>query len=518
MNIGGIAMAVTSFAAMHIGLAVMTLRVYQLNKKSGIDCIDELAHPIKCGVELYSEGRLSFETVDEMTDVLKGFQLKIAEYAIENAQLYVTNSLNEAKNIEFVLTQIRLKTGLKAKLLNNSKERYLMLQSIARAMPNFNELIQKGTLILEIGYGSVQITIYDQSSLLATQNISIGLQRIIEFLNRIESRASHYHELISEYLKSDMEEFKRLYLQNVKIENFIVVGREISHLNAMQNKQGLGIYRLEDLKALHDSFAKYSILELAKQYDLPYEQVKLMSPLYLILKGFFDMSSVEQMYCPDVDLCDGIVTDFGYKKLGIFSGHHFTEDRLSGAKHMAQRFGSDLVHNEYVAKVAKVLFKALAKPYGLTNKDSQILELASILHNCGRYVNLHFEDELSYHIIKQSEFINLSDTNRDLIACVLKYKNREFPTYQEFNEPGLNNDHYVILARLTAIFRIAEALDECHMQKMDNFKAVIKENELLIRATSHMDILIEESAFEDSMKLFIEVFGLKPVLKCKRSV
>ncbi len=511
-------MAVTSFAAMHVGLAVMTLRVYQLNKKSGISCMDELAHPIKCGVELYSEGRLSFESVDEITDVLKEFQLKLLEYGIENAQLYVASSLGEAKNIEFVLNQIRLKTGLKPKLLNNSKERYLMLQSIARSMPNFNEVIQKGTLILEIGYGSVQITIYDQSSLIATQNISIGLQRITEFLSRVESRTSHYPELISEYLKSDMEEFKRLYLQKVKIENFIVVGREISHLNTLQKQNGFGIYTLDDLKAIHERFSKHSMLELSNQYDLPYEQVKLMSPLYLILKGFFEMSSVEQMYCPDVHICDGIVTDYGYKKLGIFSGHHFTEDRLSGAKHLAERFGCDMVHNEYVAKVAKILFKALAKPYGLTNKDSQILELASILHNCGRYVNLHFEDDLSYHIVKESEFINLSDTNRDLIACVLKYKNREFPAYRELNEPSLNNDYYVILARLTAIFRIAEALDDCHLQKMTNIKAVIKGDEFVIRATSYMDILIEESEFEESSKLFVEVFGLKPVLKCKRSV
>lgn len=315
-----------------------------------------------------------------------------------------------------------------------------------------------------------------------------------------------------------MEEFKRLYLQKVKIENFIVVGREISHLNTLQKQNGFGIYTLDDLKAIHERFSKHSMLELSNQYDLPYEQVKLMSPLYLILKGFFEMSSVEQMYCPDVHICDGIVTDYGYKKLGIFSGHHFTEDRLSGAKHLAERFGCDMVHNEYVARVAKILFKALAKPYGLTNKDSQILELASILHNCGRYVNLHFEDDLSYHIVKESEFINLSDTNRDLIACVLKYKNREFPTYRELNEPSLNNDYYVILARLTAIFRIAEALDDCHLQKMTNIKVAIKGDEFVIRATSYMDILIEESEFEESSKLFVEVFGLKPVLKCKRSV
>ena len=140
------------------------------------------------------------------------------------------------------------------------------------------------------------------------------------------------------------------------------------------------------------------------------------------------------------------------------------------------------------------------------------------MHNCGRFVNLHYEDDLSYMIVKESEFINLSDINRILVANVLRYKNADFPHQRDLNEPLVSQDFYVILARMTALFRLAEALDDCHLQKFSDVKVMIKNDEFVVRATTKQEAIIEIKAFEASAHLFQEVFGLKPVFKCKRKV
>ena len=71
---------------------------------------------------------------------------------------------------------------------------------------------------------------------------------------------------------------------------------------------------------------------------------------------------------------------------------------------------------------------------------------------------------------------------------------------------------------MSALFRLADALDECHLQKLSDVKAMIKDDEFIIRATSKEDVVLEKREFEKRSHLFKEVFGLKPVFKCKRRV
>lgn len=506
-------MAVTSFAALTIGAAGITMRIYEMNKKIGIRQIDELTHIMHCGQEIYTEGRLSFESSDEICSVLLDFQLKIQEYGVDNVQIFIANSLTDAFNLDFLVTQIRIKTGMKAKILNNSKDHYLTLQSIAARMQEFNELIKTGTLILDVDYGNIQMTLYDYSELISTQSIPLGVARIREMVSGLEVKQGDYVRLISEAIQSDLNEFQDKILKGRKIKNFIVVGGEMEYLNHYVHKDDIAIYSREDMERLHES-----LLNGEYRQEMDEAHVRLLIPLFAVVKGFMKMTEAKNIYAPNVHLCDGMACDFGYKKLKIFSGHHFTEDRISTAIHLAKRFGCDMTHNLYVRDMAKILFKAVAKPFGLSNKDQQVLELATIMHNCGRFVNLHYEDDLSYTIVKESEFINLSDINRILVANVLRYKNADFPHQRDLNEPLVSQDFYVILARMTALFRLAEALDDCHLQKFSDVKVMIKNDEFVVRATTKQDAIIEIKAFEASAHLFQEVFGLKPVFKCKRKV
>lgn len=506
-------MAVTLYAALVIEAAGITMRIYEMTKKIGIKQIDEIVHPMSCGQEIYADGRISFESADEICTVLQDSQRKLLEYGVDNVQLCIAHSLTDAFNLDFLVTQIRIKTGMKAKVLNNSKDHYLTLQSIASKLPSFNQLIESGTLILDIDYGHVQVTLYDHQELIFTQSSRLGVARIRSMVSNLKASQKDELRLISEIVKSSLTEFEDKLLHQTPIKNVIVVGGEMAYLNHWLKQEASFMYAKEQILQLYQYLSD-------DQHDLCIEEthLHLLAPLLVLIMGFIEMTEAQILYAPDVHLCDGMASDFGYKKLKIFSGHHFTQDRISTAKHLAQRFGCDMAHNLYVSEIAKVLFKAVSKPYGLSNKDQQVLELAAIMHNCGRFVNLHDDDRLSYMIVKGSEFINLSDVNRLLIANVLRYKNAPFPHQRDLNEPLLNNDFYVILAKITALFRLAEAMDECHLQKFEDVRVTIKNGEFVVRVTSKQDALIEMHAFDEHAHLFQEVFGLKPVLKCKRRI
>ena len=89
---------------------------------------------------------------------------------------------------------------------------------------------------------------------------------------------------------------------------------------------------------------------------------------------------------------------------------------------------------------------------------------------------------------------------------------------EEFDEISdkIDKEDYIIIAKLSAILRVANALDQSHKQKFKNIKISLKSKELVITVESFEDISLEQALFEKETLSFEQVFSLKPVLKEKR--
>lgn len=71
----------------------------------------------------------------------------------------------------------------------------------------------------------------------------------------------------------------------------------------------------------------------------------------------------------------------------------------------------------------------------------------------------------------------------------------------------------MIVAKLTAILRLASGMDRSHKQKLSGLKGTLKDNQLLLTIDTQEDITLEKGFFEDREEFFKEVFSIKPVLK-----
>ena len=78
-------------------------------------------------------------------------------YKVSAYRAYATSAIREAKNRLILLDYIEEHTGLKIEVLSNSEQRFLDYKSIASRENEFNTIIQKGTAIVDVGGGSIQI-------------------------------------------------------------------------------------------------------------------------------------------------------------------------------------------------------------------------------------------------------------------------------------------------------------------------------------------------------------------------
>ena len=110
--------------------------------------------------------------------MLNDFISIMKSYKVDAYRAYTTSAIREAKNRAILLDYLEKKTGLKIEVLDNAEQRFLDYKSIAAQANEFNRIIEKGTAILDVGGGSVQVSLFDKDSLVATQNIRIGNLRI----------------------------------------------------------------------------------------------------------------------------------------------------------------------------------------------------------------------------------------------------------------------------------------------------------------------------------------------------
>ena len=157
----------------------------------------------------------------------------------------------------------------------------------------------------------------------------------------------------------------------------------------------------------------------------------------------------------------------------------------------------------------------MKKVHGLGKRERLLLQVAAILHDCGKYISFANAVHCSYDIILESEIIGLSHKEREIVANTVLYKTFALPSYDSLAEK-LDQESYLIVAKLSAILQVSNAMDRSHKQKFKNVKATIKGKELVITIETEGDAVLEKALFDTKTAYFENIFSMKPVIKEKR--
>ena len=123
-------------------------------------------------------------------------------------------------------------------------------------------------------------------------------------------------------------------------------------------------------------------------------------------------------------------------------------------------------------------------------------------------------------------FDQFTAEEREIIANVVRYNIRDFDydkvqlegTYQEGTVELDQKGMTILIAKLTAILRLANSMDRSHRGKLADCRMSIREGELVITTGYEGDIALEAMSFEQKADFFEEIYGIRPVLRQKRRI
>ncbi len=511
-------MAIKTFAAINIGSYEITMKIFECSQRIGLREIDHIRHKIELGLFSYEVGKIRYTDVEEICNVLAEFVGIMKTYRVEDYRAYGTSAMRETKNSLLILEQIRIKTGLIVTVLTNSEQRFLDYQSIVLKGNLFVDHTKKGTAIVDIGGGSIQISIFEQGTLVTTQNIRLGILRMREKILRLKPSQAQIERFVDELIMNQLFVFKKLYLKDRIIENVAVVDDYASVLFPKE-EYGIGVDEEISILILEDFVSKLKgkkqLTKDATQFD---DDTRVLLYLAtLIIKRIAEVMNAKSIWAAGVTLCDGIAYEYAHEKKVLSKSHDFEKDIIHSALQINKKYEVSRKRAETEEQNAIIIFNSMKRVHGLSERELLLLRLAAILHDTGKYISLSLVGECSCSIIMGTEIIGLSHTERMIVACVAKYNHVDFEYFIEMSKTHpIDQATYLIIGKLTAMLRVASALTKSSKFKFKEMKALLKDNHLTITGDTEENIMLEQGLVEERSQLFEDVFGVSVSLKQKR--
>ena len=503
-----------TFAAIDVGSYELAMKVFEISAKNGLKEIDHIRHRIDLGTDTFVTGKISTERVDELCRVLRDYGEIMKSYKVDQYKAYGTSAFREMGNRMIVLDQIAQRTGINVEVLSNSEQRFLNYKSIASIGDDFNRIIEKGTAIVDIGGGSIQVSLFDKDKLMTTQNMRLGVLRLQDRLGRLNIRPEQKEGMLDEIISSQLAVFKKLYLKDKIIENIIVVD---DYVSAVVGKNVAGLEHTSVKAAAMDKFLERvrtkSVQDVSRILSMPEENVSLLFISGVLINRIAKVMDAKLIWVPGVALCDGIAYEYAEKSKLIKPEHDFEQDIIACAKNISKRYMGSRRRSETLEQIALTIYDSMKKVHGLGKRERLLLRIATLLHDCGKYISLVNLGECSYNIIMSTEIIGLSHVEREIVANVVKYNHMDFDYYEAMGKDNtLTRKDYLTVAKLTAILKIANGLDRSHKQKFKNVRTALRDEQLIISVDASLDITLEKGLFSKRAKFFEEVYSVRPVI------
>lgn len=512
-------MSTTKLAAcIDIGSNRMRMVIGQSDKNGKIKIIEELRQDTGIGRDTFTLGRISPETLRDVCSSLDNFSMKLAEYGIENCKAVATSGIREADNSLFVVDQIKAKTGFDIDIINNAEERFLTFKGIRYYTPQSEILMKKCVLVVNIGSGGLEISTFSEGRLKFTHYLKSGTLRIRELLADVENMTLNFPSIMEEYVDEILRGIKN-EIKHLEIEEYIALGsgiRSISNLCATQKsgERNETINREEVFRLYSEVFSK-TTSQISKAYKLDYKDAEVMLPSIMIFKKMLEMTKAKEMNAPWVSLRHGLLVEIMEKSTGIDSVGEFAEDVLSSVRYIADRFGVERRHSEYVERMAVSIFNHTKKLHRLKKEHRLYLQVAAMLHDVGKAVSHENHSLFSYDIIKAQNIIGFSNRETEIIANVALCHGDEDDCIRQGRIANLGFEDQIVVAKLAAILKMADALDKSHLQKIDEIKIAFKNDTVILKIKSKRDIFLEKWMLARKCSLFEEVMGTKVMIKTR---
>ncbi|HEX9636950.1 MAG TPA: Ppx/GppA phosphatase family protein [Acidobacteriota bacterium] len=495
-------------AAIDIGSNAMRLVLAKLHANGELEVVENRREPVRLGHDVFLKGALSDATLERAIAALVGFAAAIKEFGAEAVRAVATSAVREASNRDQFVERMLQATGIELQAIPGAEEARLTYLAAAGRV----DLSKSSALLVDVGGGSVEVTLVQNGEIAFTSSHSLGAVRLLELLSSGEGGEAAFQKLAQEYTATLRGRIKA-ELKSQSVDFIVAMGGNAEALAdlapAKRDERGVAALPRARLKELISEIAALSYRERIDKWGLREDRADVILPAALVYERVASAAKVDTILVPYVGIKDGLLRDLvdelhGDRRTGV----RRTQVRQAAIV-LGRKYQFDESHARQVARLALQLFDATAAVHELDEEARLILELAALLHDIGHFVEDSSHHKHSCYLIANSEIGGLTSAQSELIANVARYHRKAFPKSSHAPYAALGREQREQVSQLAGLLRIADALDQEHDGKVLNLQLEVSDKKLALKIGGDSDLALERWAVQRKAELFEDAFGLK---------
>lgn len=509
-----------TIAVIDIGSSGIRLLIAQGGASSEWNLLDSAEQPLALGRDVFRRGSIDRRAMNRAVEILKGFQELMAPYSVDRIVAIGTNALEESENREMFIDRVMLQTGIEIRVIDSVEANQLtwlaVREPLNKALTGFK---RHNSLIIEAGAGNTDLMILKKGKITSSHALPIGTLRYIQKLDQnlggnIGNVRKFFRNHVTRTVKAMSHE-----LRLPKISKFVAIG---SDARLMADRLGHPI--TEEMAVItRDAFQNFmkeieslDPEEIITRLDLPLNEAELFYPAMLIYDTFVEFTRTDVILVPSASIRQGLLINYAAGRNTL--REIFSTQVLASSRSLAKRYQTDMKHAEFVMKQAVLLYDSLNAELGLMGYHRMFLEAAAILHDIGVFIGGTSHHKHSQYIVHNSDIIGLSASDKEIVGHIVRYHRRAKPQSSHSLYMSLNRNDRIVVQKLSALLRVADALDRSHTQQIVISDLEIKNDRLIIQTSYPGDLSLEELSLAEKGDLFENLFGLKTVLRYDNSM
>jgi exopolyphosphatase/guanosine-5'-triphosphate,3'-diphosphate pyrophosphatase len=515
--------AMHKIAAIDAGSNALRMIVGTINETGGVEAIENIRLPVRLGRDAFTSGHLREITLQQAVDAFQHFRRVADDFGVTNIRAIATSALREASNSDILLDRIQRTSGIEVEIISGEEEARLIHLAVERAI----DLKNKRAVLIDIGGGSVEVTISQNKRIVSTESYGLGTVRL---LNKLENGGDEkrfffsaskrpFSLLVREYAEAARRRIDR-EIGKEKIHLCIGTGGNVEEMGRLSQrlfkKSSDRSITLSELQELIEKLSRMSVKDRINKLKLRPDRADVILPAAIVLQLIATEAKARKILIPDVGLKDGLLIEMaeelarGPKKLR-------REQVWESAVRLGDKYQFDSNHAALTAKLAGQLFDQSKSLHNLNDEDKLLLQVGSLLHDIGHFINTLEHDKHGYYILKNNPLIGLNDDQREIVANLIRYHRRAFPSLEDDNFKALPQKDRVTVTKLSALLRLADGMDVSHTARVVRVALKEKKKNWELVLYGKGDLMLEKWALNKRRALFEEIFGVGLEISDKKS-
>jgi exopolyphosphatase/guanosine-5'-triphosphate,3'-diphosphate pyrophosphatase len=194
-----------TLCSIDVGSNAMRLAIGFLDHNRKLHIVEDLREPVRLGKDVFNNGTISKETTQKAIEAFTHFKDLIEQHRVVKTRAVATSAVREAHNREEFIKKIFQTTGIELKPITSEEEALLVYLAVSKKIP----LEGKTAMLIDIGGGSVEVTLARNSKILATESFQMGAVRLLQVLEEKKHGEKKFNLMVQEYVEAAQRPTKK---------------------------------------------------------------------------------------------------------------------------------------------------------------------------------------------------------------------------------------------------------------------------------------------------------------------